>query len=578
MRILLYHDVIAAPVSGRVKNYGRKHIPFAAFRRHIAFLRAVGDIVPLSSVLHPLHALRPQFVLTFDDGYRGLYDSAWPFLREQKIPFSFFPVTGFLDGEPLWVDRLEYALEKTEKPQIEIFFDSDRRIFSLTSVLERRRADSAIRAFAKTLPGDERNSLIAQVGQETGYDLKNHLDEETMYQPIRWEELKEMAQTGLVEIGGHTLTHPILSHCALEAVRQEIAESKKTLEVRLSARVRYFAYPNGKPEDFNSQTVQIVREAGFDAAFTTVPGRARVSSPFAQGGGEAGDRFTVPRFACDATETLPRFVATITGFREPLSRMKHRLFKRGRTSIPDTVAYFHAIASSYRKEYDDETPNGYSFRVRRRKAMEILSDLPSGARVLDLGCGPGVFAGELGARGFAVTGVDPAEGMIAIARREHPGVEFHVARAQALPFPEASFDAVIASGLVEYFDAHACVQALTEINRILTPGGTLIISFPNFANLCRAWDRALAPLLALRRAFLRRPQGMAHREFRVSESNALLRAHGFFPREHAYYNAKLLCTPLDRIFPRISVRISRLCEGSTPSFLHTGFLVKAVRL
>ena len=73
-----------------------------------------------------------------------------------------------------------------------------------------------------------------------------------------------------MQIGAHTMSHPILARLSDEQARQEIEGSKIFLEQLLGERVGLFAYPNGKPgEDYTPQTVEVVRSLGFDAAVST---------------------------------------------------------------------------------------------------------------------------------------------------------------------------------------------------------------------------------------------------------------------------------------------------------------------
>ena len=92
-----------------------------------------------------------------------------------------------------------------------------------------------------------------------------------------------------------------------------------------------------------------------------------------------------------------------------------------------------------------------------------------GVRLLDVATGPGYVAGAAAERGASVTGVDFSTAMIAEARRREPGVDFRDGDAEALPFPDQSFDAVVMSfGLLHLARPEA---ALAEARRVLVPGG-----------------------------------------------------------------------------------------------------------
>ncbi|MCX6800315.1 MAG: polysaccharide deacetylase family protein [Candidatus Falkowbacteria bacterium] len=87
------------------------------------------------------------------------------------------------------------------------------------------------------------------------------------------DELRRLAKNSLIEIGAHTITHPHLSSLPFKIQKHEIEESKKILEVILDKPVISFSYPFGRKEDFNSDTVRIIKEAGFEIACSTIEGR-----------------------------------------------------------------------------------------------------------------------------------------------------------------------------------------------------------------------------------------------------------------------------------------------------------------
>jgi peptidoglycan/xylan/chitin deacetylase (PgdA/CDA1 family) len=73
-----------------------------------------------------------------------------------------------------------------------------------------------------------------------------------------------------MEIGGHTLNHPILKNLILEDVKQEVLQNKIDLEKIIDSPVRFFAYPNGRlGEDYLPEHADIVKKCGYEAAFST---------------------------------------------------------------------------------------------------------------------------------------------------------------------------------------------------------------------------------------------------------------------------------------------------------------------
>jgi SAM-dependent methyltransferase len=105
--------------------------------------------------------------------------------------------------------------------------------------------------------------------------------------------------------------------------------------------------------------------------------------------------------------------------------------------------------------------------------MTDLAGVRAGQRALDVGCGPGSLTGELVARlgADSVAAVDPSEPFVAAARARHPGVEVRRASAEALPFPDASFDVALAQLVVHFMSDP--VAGLREMARVTTTGGTV---------------------------------------------------------------------------------------------------------
>jgi SAM-dependent methyltransferase len=100
-----------------------------------------------------------------------------------------------------------------------------------------------------------------------------------------------------------------------------------------------------------------------------------------------------------------------------------------------------------------------------------------GTRVLDVATGPGCLAAGAARRGASVTGIDIDDSMVKLARRRHPELDFRKADAQALPFDDCSFDAVVGNFLVHHL--RSASDAIAEFVRVLAPGGLLALT---------AWD------------------------------------------------------------------------------------------
>ena len=100
--------------------------------------------------------------------------------------------------------------------------------------------------------------------------------------------------------------------------------------------------------------------------------------------------------------------------------------------------------------------------------------IKQGDRVLDVTCGTGVVARECARRGAAVTGLDLNEGMLTVARRISPDIDWHEGDASDLPFEDGSFDAVTCQFGLMFFPERE--KSLREQWRVLVSGGRLVVS------------------------------------------------------------------------------------------------------
>jgi peptidoglycan/xylan/chitin deacetylase (PgdA/CDA1 family) len=152
-------------------------------------------------------------------------------------------------------------------------------VFPVNSVEQRRAAlDELIRRL-KYLPAVERRMRCDQIAQVIGGALPDDL----MMTAAHVIALRDAG----MQIGAHTVSHPILANLSDDEARREIVESRRSLESMLGERIGLFAYPNGKPAtDYQPVHVEMVRGLGFVAAVSTAPGVAA----------NATDPMELPRF------------------------------------------------------------------------------------------------------------------------------------------------------------------------------------------------------------------------------------------------------------------------------------------
>lgn len=293
--ILLYHRIIDLPSDPYLLSVSPGH-----FAEHLAVLRNQSwpiSLRKLVDVLREGRILRRAVVITFDDGYFDNLAYAKPLLERRDIPATVFVTPGSLPdaGSEFWWDTLErIMLQPGQLPQeLQLVIGGVPHEWQLGSVAEYGADDYArhrswnygcaddptarhaifrsVHQLLKVLDPDERRRVLRDMAIWAGADTSMR----PTHRVLSAAETIDLAEGGLVELGAHTMTHPVLSKLPVARQRNEIRESKVYLEKLLGRSVTSFAYPHGLQADYTQESVQIVRENGFDSACVATPGPVR---------------------------------------------------------------------------------------------------------------------------------------------------------------------------------------------------------------------------------------------------------------------------------------------------------------
>lgn len=266
LAILIYHQVLTRPDPLMPGTVIRDQ-----FEQQMALLRAHFQPISLLDGVQRMKegTLTPRCVcVTFDDGYADNLTVAAPVLSKYGIPATVFVAPGFLDGGIMWNDRVIGAVRHTKLSAVDGSPFGTGSI-PLNTVPEKLKAIKMLLAYIKHRSMKERAALVDELERS----LKARQTESTM---LTTKQLRALLQLG-IDIGAHTLNHPILA-CETDATaKTEIGESKVKLETVLQQTVKLFAYPNGRRgQDYEQRHVEMVRQAGFSAAFSTDNGLNRM--------------------------------------------------------------------------------------------------------------------------------------------------------------------------------------------------------------------------------------------------------------------------------------------------------------
>jgi peptidoglycan/xylan/chitin deacetylase (PgdA/CDA1 family) len=265
LSVLIFHRVLPEPDA-----LFPEEIHARRFDELCGWLAAWFNVLPLDQAVARLQdgTLPARAAcITFDDGYADNYSVAMPILLRHGLTSTFFIATGFLDGGRMWNDTI---IETVRRCQAGVLDLSDVGLGShpLGGIAAQQAAIGALIGQIKYRPIDERVSLTEEIARIGKVQPPNNL-------MMTSNEVKAMREAGM-QIGAHTVSHPILARLTDEQARQEIGDSKRFLERLLGERITVFAYPNGKPgEDYSPQNVEVVRSLGFNAAVSTQWGVSR---------------------------------------------------------------------------------------------------------------------------------------------------------------------------------------------------------------------------------------------------------------------------------------------------------------
>jgi peptidoglycan/xylan/chitin deacetylase (PgdA/CDA1 family) len=304
--VLLYHRV--AELKTDPQLLGVRPLRFA---EHLNVLARTYRVLSLNALAewsegcgdYAGHAV----AVTFDDGYRDNLVNAKPLLEQYHIPATVFVSTSNLDqSREFWWDELERILlwPSTVPHTLRVRVDGAWHEWNLNQAAHyeeqefihystwtvthkqdptpRQRVYRELCRLLRPRQTDEREQVLEEIRTWAGAS-RTIRDSHRCLSP---DEVDRLGAGNVVEIGAHTVSHPMLSGLSAAKQEMEIGDSKTQLEAIIKRPVTSFAYPYGSLDDYTPETKRLVRAAGFASACSNVPGPVTRWS----------DRYQLPRF------------------------------------------------------------------------------------------------------------------------------------------------------------------------------------------------------------------------------------------------------------------------------------------
>jgi peptidoglycan/xylan/chitin deacetylase (PgdA/CDA1 family) len=261
--ILIYHRVTKLDSDPQVLAVKPEN-----FYNQIKYLKENYNLVSVqefSELINSNKKFPPQTILiTFDDGYYDNLSEAVPILESLSAQALFYLCTGMLNkNEEIWWDQLERVFYFNDKLPENLSLSIQNTLYNFNTPDNKSRGEAynKLHPLLKYLKNDERKKIIKDLFKLSR--LEDNSGRAT-HRFLSFDEVKRMSESDSAIIGAHTQTHTPLSILTYDEQKEEIQKSKNILEDITGKEVKHFSYPFGTKKDFNTDSLKISAELGFN--------------------------------------------------------------------------------------------------------------------------------------------------------------------------------------------------------------------------------------------------------------------------------------------------------------------------
>jgi peptidoglycan/xylan/chitin deacetylase (PgdA/CDA1 family) len=280
---------------------GDAHLPLEAFESLVRVARCLGQVVPLSDLVRRhLQGLSTSglIAVTLDDAYAALGTEFRDVISRRNIPITVFVVSqAAATGATFWWDRIDDLFPRVAPDRW--------RTFETTCGLPEAYRRGQPRDYGPLRPLRQW-VLAAYAGRWPDHlepalcDLEQEVGWRTLHRSMTFDELEDLMATGLVEVGVHTMSHPVLPLLPDPDLRHEIVASHDALRERFGTILPVLAVPFGL---YDGRTLHAARSAGMIASLT-------LAGETLAGG---GPRDALPRLCLTRSDTRVRLALRLLG-------------------------------------------------------------------------------------------------------------------------------------------------------------------------------------------------------------------------------------------------------------------------
>lgn len=272
LTVLCYHRILDRPPDFPFDDDLVSASP-AQFEEELRFIESRYRVINFQTLRE--HMAREKrlpersLIITFDDGYIDNYEVAYPLLKRHGLTAVMFVTAGYMGARRLfWWDRLA-LVAKTARARRGAIEEPLALAIDLDAFPDAQAAARHLIHTAKTLPESGKELLIARLAAALGAEI----DEGRHSMTMSWDNLREMSAAG-IEIGAHSVNHPIFSNVDAGLLAREVSGSKELIEKELGREVIAFGAPGrgripaAEKRSFELALGALVRSSGY--SFSTM--------------------------------------------------------------------------------------------------------------------------------------------------------------------------------------------------------------------------------------------------------------------------------------------------------------------
>jgi peptidoglycan/xylan/chitin deacetylase (PgdA/CDA1 family) len=278
LTILCYHGIVDDVLNGF--NSSGKHLHLAHFKKQMEYVAKNYQIITMMDVENFYQGKtslpKKSVAITFDDGYANNYKIAHPILKNLGLKATLYLATGYIGRNKLmWTDKLELAILNMTCKNFWLHLNT-KRFFDVSTLNNKIISLNLIKKYLKKLPTENVFLILNEIFKYAGNYEK--LITEDLHKFLSWNEVKFMHDSGIWEIGAHTVDHFSLGVLTpangIEQITRSISDIKKALNTKEPV---LFSYPEGLKFDMPKYSVDYLNEIGLKSAPSALAGTNYIS-------------------------------------------------------------------------------------------------------------------------------------------------------------------------------------------------------------------------------------------------------------------------------------------------------------